>query len=66
MQYSRSKKENKLIDSQPKKLYWDLPVLFVTAVLGSERKAVRKAAFSFLFIPHLADKNLSHSPACSE
>merc|ERR1739841_203592 len=34
-----SKKENKLIDSQPKKLYWDLPVLFVTAVLGSERKA---------------------------
>jgi hypothetical protein len=31
-----------LIDSQPKALYHPLPVLFVTAVLGSEKKAVRR------------------------
>ena len=39
----RSKRENKLVDSQPKALYHPLPVLFVTAVLGSEKKSVRQS-----------------------
>ena len=42
----RSKRENKLVDSQPKALYHPLPVLFVTAVLGSEKKSVRQSAFN--------------------
>jgi dynein heavy chain len=33
-----SAKENKLVDSEPKKLYAPLPVLYVTGVLAKDRK----------------------------
>jgi dynein heavy chain len=33
-----SAKENRLVDSEPKKLYAPLPVLYVTGVLAKDRK----------------------------